>query len=90
MSRDKKNCAAIVFVFMDQKEDLTSCRLNQYPSGKEDKLLKLFLGRQHYWWTQYSSMYFGGNEGFINQWLGIRLHFSRCCLSVIVCCVGGN
>ena len=56
----------MVFVFMEQKEDLISCRLNQYPSGKEDKLLKLFLGRQYYWWTQYSYIYFGGNEGFIN------------------------
>lgn len=24
---------------MQQKEDLIACRLNQYPSGKEDKLL---------------------------------------------------
>ena len=38
---------------MEQKVDLIACRLNQYPSGKEDELLKLFLGRQNYWWTQY-------------------------------------
>lgn len=49
ISRDKKNCAPILLVFMEQKEDLIACRLNQYPSGKEDKLLKLSqLGRQHY------------------------------------------